>query len=95
MFFTSVFKKKIEQKMLHKKISDNKLYSQIISGPAKGTVINVLYEKNNSGTRVTVDIDLKLSLKFKLIKPLIKKAYKALLTSILYKMNTKALESNT
>ena len=95
MFFTSVFKKKIEQKTLHKKISDNKLYSQIISGPAKGTVINVLYEKNNSGTRVTVDIDLMLSFKFKLIKPLIKKAYKALLTSILYKMNTKALESNT
>ena len=58
-------------------------------------MINVLYEKNNSGTRVTVDIDLMLSFKFKLIKPLIKKAYKALLTSILYKMNTKALESNT
>ena len=95
ILFTSVFKKKIEQKTLHKKISDNKLHSQIISGPAKGTLINVLYEKNNSGTIVTVDIDLKLSLKFKSIKPLVKKAYRALLTSILYRMNTSALESNT
>ena len=95
LFFTTVFKKKIEQRTLHKKISDNKLYSQIISGPAKGTLINVLYEKINSGTKVTVDIDLKLSLKVRLIQPLIKKAYRVLLTSILYKMNTKALASTT
>jgi len=91
LFFTTILKKKIEQKTLHKKISDNKLYSQIISGPAKGTVINVLYEKINSGTKVTVNIDLKLSLKAKLLQPLVKKYYKVLLTSVLYKMNTDAL----
>ena len=89
----STFKKKIQQRTLHKKNSDNKLYSQIISGPAKGTVINALYEKINSGTKVTVDIDLKLSLGAKLLQPLIKKWYKRVLTYILYKMNTKALAS--
>lgn len=95
LFFTSFVTKKIEQRTIHKKISDNKLSSQIISGPAKGTIITILYEKINSSTQVSVEIDLNLSLKFKIIQPLIKKAYRTLLTSVLYRMNTKALESNT
>jgi len=88
----SMFKKEIKQKTLHKIISDNKLYSEIISGPAKGTIINVLYEKINSGTKVTINIDLKLSFTFKILQPLIKKYYKLILTSILYRMNTAALQ---
>ena len=92
LLFISFFTKKIDQSTLHRKISDNELYSQIISGPAKGTVVNVLYEKINSGTKVTINIDLKLSLKVKLLQPLIKKVYKVLLTSILYKMNTYLLK---
>jgi ribosome-associated toxin RatA of RatAB toxin-antitoxin module len=94
LFFITFFKKKIEQKTIHKKISDNKLSSQIISGPAKGTLITVLYEKINSGTRVSAEIDLNLSLKFKIMQPVITKSYKTLLTTILWRMNTKIMESN-
>lgn len=90
MLFSSLIKKEIKQKSLHKQIADNKLYTEVLSGPAKGTIINVLYEKNNSGTRISIDIDLKISLKYRILLPLIKKLYKLILTGIFYKMNNTA-----
>lgn len=91
MIFKTILKKEIKQKSCHI-ISNNQFNTKIISGSAKGTVVNVLYEKIDSGTKVSVDIDLKLSLKARLFSPLIKKLYKLILTGIFYKMNTKALE---
>jgi len=91
MIFKTILKKEIKQKSRHI-ISNNQFNTKIISGSAKGTVVNVLYEKIDSGTKVSVDIDLKLSLKARLFSPLIKKLHKLILTGIFYKMNTKALE---
>ena len=87
----SMFKKEIKQKTLHKNSSNNKLHSEIISGPAKGTTINILYEKMDSGTKVMININLKISLTFKILQPLIEKYYKLMMTSILFRMNTVAL----
>ena len=93
--FRTLIKKVIVQQALHKKISDNKLNTEIISGPAKGTMIYIMFETNNSGSKVIIKINLKLVLKAKILLPLIKKFYKIALTSVLYKMNNVIIESET
>ena len=93
--FRTLIKKVIIQQALHKKISDNKLNTEIISGPAKGTMIYIIFETNNSGSKVIIKINLKLVLKAKILLPLIKKFYKIALTSVLYKMNNVIIESET
>ena len=93
--FSTLIKKEIIQQALHRKISDNKLNTEIISGPAKGTMIYITFETNNSGSKVIIEIDLKLVLKAKILQPLIKKFYKTALTCVLYKMNNIIMESQT
>ena len=93
--FSTLIKKEIIQHALHRKISDNKLNTEIISGPAKGTMIYITFEPNNSGSKVIIEIDLKLVLKAKILQPLIKKFYKTALTCVLYKMNNIIMESQT
>ena len=48
--FKTIVKKEIIQQTFHKKITANKLITEIISGPAKGTIINSTFEKNDFGT---------------------------------------------
>ena len=93
--FSTLIKKEIIQQALHRKISDNKLNTEIISGPAKGTMIYIIFETNNSGSKVIIKINLKLVLKAKILLPLIKKFYKIAITSVLYKMNNMIIESET
>ena len=92
--FKTIFKNRIQQQTIHKKISNEKLQTEIISGPAKGTIVDIEFKKNNSSTIVIIEIDLKLNLKTKFLQPLIKKLYKKLLTGILYKMNSKAIDNS-
>ena len=94
MVFSTIVKKEIVQEAVHKKKNDNELITDIISGPAKGTTIQTIFLKTDAGTNVSFSIDLKLNLKTKILRPLIKKYYKMVLTSILYKMNNKILEEN-
>lgn len=89
--FKTIVKKEIKQKSRHK-IQDNKAVIEILSGPGKDSIINVLFEKINSGTKVLVNAELKLGIKGKIFSPIIKKLYPTILTGIFYKMNTKALE---
>ena len=91
IFFSTMLKTKIIQKSIHKKISDNELHTEVLSGPAKGTNIHILFSKIESGTEVSISIDLKLNLKIRFLTPLIKKLYKMIMTGILYKMNARAL----
>ena len=93
--FSTLIKKEIIQQAIHRKISDNKLNTEIISGPAKGTMIYITFETNNAGSKVIIEIDLKLVLKAKILQPLIKKFYKTALTCVLYKMNNIIMESQT
>jgi len=48
--------------------------------------------ENDQGSQITFDIDLKLSLRAKFLKPFIKKLYKRYLIAIIYKINTKEYE---
>jgi ribosome-associated toxin RatA of RatAB toxin-antitoxin module len=90
--FSTLLKKKIIQQTSHMKDNSNQLTTEIISGPAKGTIIITMFEKNDSGSKVFFQLDLKLNLKAKILQPLIIKYYKMVLTSVLYKMNNDILE---
>lgn len=89
--FKTIFKTSFVQQSIHEIISDNKLSTKIISGLAQNSTIITSVEKIDSGTKVSIDVDLKISLKAKILEPIIKKWYKRFLTAILYRMNTTAL----
>ena len=90
--FTSLLKSSFVQKSLHKLTSDKELLTEIIDGPAKGSVINVKCIENGQGSEVKFDADLKLSLKAKFLGPFLKKLYKRYLTAVIYKINARDLE---
>ena len=89
--FKTIIKNEIDQKTKHT-IENNTIKSEILSGPAKGTLVDITYNKEVEGTLVLINVDLKLSLKAKFLQPLIKKAYKIMLIGVLYKMNNIAME---
>ena len=93
--FKTIIKNKIIQQCIHKRPSPNELITEIISGPAKNTKIILKCKDIENGTEVHIDIDLKLSLKAKILQPIIKKVYKQALTATLYRMNTIAMEDKT
>ena len=92
IIFSTLIKSTFVQKSRHKLISDKELFTEIIEGPAKGSVIKIICMKNDQGSQITFDIDLKLSLRAKFLKPFIKKLYKRYLIAIIYKINTKEYE---
>jgi ribosome-associated toxin RatA of RatAB toxin-antitoxin module len=93
LFFATVLKQQIIQQSIHRKVQPNVLETEIVSGPAKGTIAKIIFEKMDSGTKVTIEVNLKVSLKYKIFQPLIKKWYGMILRGILYKMNARALEN--
>jgi len=91
LVLSSFIKKEFKQEAKHQQITEHILLTEILSGPAKGSIINIIFSKEEYGTNVEVTIELKLDLKSKILQPIIKKYYKIILTSILYKINTKAM----
>ena len=85
IFFKTIFKKTFKQKSSHK-ISSNQINTQIISGPSKGTEITITLQNRENGTKVDINTNLKLEFKYKILTPLIKKYYSAVLTGIMYKI---------
>ena len=85
--FSTLIKSPFIQKSRHRIISDKELFTEILEGPAKGSVIKIICNKNNQGSQITFDADLKLSLKAKLLAPFIKKLYKRYLTAVIYKIS--------
>jgi len=95
IIFSTLVKNVIEQKSLHKKISDKELVTEIIYGPAKGSIINITCNQIDSGSEIKFVVDLKLSLKAKFLQPFIKKLYKRYLTALILKINTREIEKQT
>ena len=94
IFFSTVINKPFVQESVHKKISSNKIQTEIVSGPAKGTLIIMVLNEKGDGTNISIDIELKLSLKAIILQPLIKKWYKRILTSTLYKINNSIMNNS-
>ena len=93
IIFSTLIKKPFVQKSLHKIISDKELSTEILEGPAKGSVIKITCTKNDKGSQVEFDAELKLSLKAKFLSPLIKNFYKRYLTAIIFKITERDLKS--
>ena len=93
ILFSTLIKRSFVQKSRHKLISDKELFTEIIAGPAKGSVIKIICTKNDHESQIDFDVDLKLSLKAKFLKPFIKKLYKRYLTAIIYKINNCEFEN--
>ena len=93
MEFKTVIKNQITQTSEHTQISDNKVNSKILSGPAKGTSIDYLFKNLESGVEVTINVDLHLSLKAKFLSPIIKKYYKHVLMGTLLKIDQSIMEN--
>ena len=89
--FKTIVKNEIVQESNHK-IGNNEIITTITSGPAKDSVINMKLEKDESGTNVKINIELKLSLKARILLPIVKKAYASLLTGVLYKVDNLIME---
>ena len=85
--FSTLIKSPFVQKSRHKIISDKELFTEILDGPAKGSTVKIICDKNDQGSQIKFDADLRLSLKAKLLAPFIKKLYKRYLTAIIYKIS--------
>ncbi len=88
--FKSLFDHELVQRTKHT-IGENSIHSEIIDGPFKGTLIDVVFEKIDSGTKVSVKADYKISLKYKILGPLIKQKYRTMIIGFLYKMNSQLM----
>ena len=93
IIFSTLIKKPFVQKSRHKIISDKELSTKILEGPAKGSVIKITCTKNDKGSQIEFDAELKLSLKAKFLSPLIKNFYKRYLTAIIFKITERDLKS--
>jgi len=91
--FSTIIRNEIHQKTLHHIPNNNEMISEIISGPAEGTILTVKFTKIPDGTEISVNIQLNLSLKAKILSPILKKWYKRVLTGIFYKMNTMVINN--
>ena len=92
IIFSTLIKSAFVQKSHHKLISDKELFTEIIDGPAKGSMIKIICTKNDQETQIKFDVNLKLSLKAKFLGPFIKKLYKRYLIAIVYKISAREYE---
>jgi hypothetical protein len=94
LHLSSVISKSFVQRTKHYVLQDDLLKSEILSGPAKGSVIELKFSETENGTSVFVKVDVKLGLQYKFLLPLIKKSYKTFFMGILYKMHAIAMKTD-
>ena len=90
IIFSTLIKRSFVQKSRHKIISDKELFTEILEGPAKGSIVKIICSENDQGSQIEFDAELKLSLKAKFLSPFIKKLYKQYLTAIIFKITERA-----
>ena len=71
LVLSTLIKKEFKQKAKHQHIRDHELSTEILSGPAKGSIMDVIFSKEEEGTMVNVKMELKLDLKSKILQPII------------------------
>ena len=90
IIFSTLIKHPFVQKSRHKIISDKELFTEILEGPAKGSIVKIICSENDQGSQIEFDAELKLSLKAKFLSPFIKKLYRQYLTAIIFKITERA-----
>ena len=90
LVFNTYFKKqKIIQKTSHKIFEPYTILNSTIDGPFKGSTLEIILEEKDEGTKVNLKGKCKVSLKYYVLYPIIKKYYKTACISLLYKINNK------
>ena len=88
--FKTYFKKqKIIQKTSHKILEPYTIFNSTIEGPFKGSTLKIILEEKGEMTKVILKGKCKVSLKYSILSPIIKKYYKIACISLLYKINNK------
>ena len=88
--FKTYFKKQeIIQKTSHKILGSYTILNSIIEGPFKGSTLKTILEEKGEMTKVILKGKCKVSLKYSILSPIVKKYYKIACISLLYKINNK------
>jgi len=95
IMFKTLIKKEITQKIRINEKSKTELALEILDGHAKNTKIDFSIISKDGNILVNVDIDLKLSLKAKILSPIIKREYSTLLRGVFAKMALDAEKMRT
>ena len=81
----------IKQKTKHT-IDYPSLISNVIEGPFKNTNLNIEFiEEEPIKTKVSINADVKISLKYSMLSPIISRLYKGIITGLIYKMTNSIL----
>tara|TARA_B110000438_G_scaffold210725_1_gene202756 strand:- start:10221 stop:10658 length:438 start_codon:yes stop_codon:yes gene_type:complete len=86
LHLSSIISKTFVQQTKHYSIFENILKSEILSGPAKGSIIKLKVNEIEEKTTIFLEIQIKLEFRYKILLPIIKKSYRIFFTGILYKM---------
>ena len=83
----------IKQKTKHT-IDYPSLISNVIEGPFKNTNLNIEFiEEEPIKTKVSINADVKISLKYSMLSPIISRLYKGIITGLIYKMTNSILRN--
>ena len=84
----------IKQKTKHT-INYPFLISNVIEGPFKNTNLNIEFiEEELIKTKVSINADVKISLKYAMLSPIISRLYKGIITGLIYKMTNSILRND-
>ena len=86
LVFKTLVKKEIAQRVRIEEKSENELFIEVLDGHAKNTKVLIIVESKDNKTAIKTEIDLKLSLKAKILSPIIKREYKNLLRGTFLKI---------
>ena len=92
IFFKTLIKKSITQKIRITTESKNHILCEILDGHAKGTSIIIFSSIKDDNMEINIETDLKLSLKAKILSPIIKREYTPLLYGLINKITMDANE---
>ena len=92
IFFKTLIKKSVTQKIRITTESKNHILCEILDGHAKGTNIIIFSSIKDNNMEINIETDLKLSLKAKILSPIIKREYTPLLHGLINKITVDANE---
>ena len=84
----------IKQKTKHT-INYPSLISNVIEGPFKNTNLSIEFiEQEPIKTKVSINANVKISLKYSMLSPIISRLYKGIVTGLIYKMTNYILRND-
>ena len=90
IFFKTLIKKEFSQKIKIKNNIQKELSLEVLDGHAKNTKITISLTKKDGKNLVSIECNLKLSLKTAILHPIAKREYNSLVTGVFKKITSDA-----